>query len=180
MSEPSANSKRITWIGGSVVILRSVEGGSWVKVKSGGFSGYIRNSALAESSGIKLRPNLTTPLPNQAQKRVSLSTGGTVGLMSEPSSISKKITWIGSSVVILRCVEGGRWIKVKSGGFTGYIRTSYVKYAAPIDRGQKLTVTANRTKFDTKSPEHEASDVSARYTLCEPGPDSCAFHCRIY
>jgi peptidoglycan hydrolase-like protein with peptidoglycan-binding domain/SH3-like domain-containing protein len=128
-SKPSSNAGRVAWIGGSVAVLGYANDGKWVRVKSGDHAGYVRRTDLhadglkAVSSGAIASQQVA--LGSKA-RRVNLNpgVGGAIKLRSKPSSNAGRVAWIGGSVVVLRNADGGKWVKVKSAGHTGYVRST--------------------------------------------------------
>jgi peptidoglycan hydrolase-like protein with peptidoglycan-binding domain len=129
MSKPSSGAERVAWIGGSVAVLGYADGGKWVRVKSGGQTGYVRRSDLHANSLAAVSSGVTASrrtVSGKGDHRVNLnpSVGPAVSLRSKPSSGAGRVAWIGGSVAVLEYADGGKWVRVKSGGQTGYVRRS--------------------------------------------------------
>jgi peptidoglycan hydrolase-like protein with peptidoglycan-binding domain len=106
-----------------------------------GFTDKQAADASRSSSGTKM---------DLAEQRINLENGGTIGLRSKANANSSRIAWIGGSVVVIGHVEGGGWVRVRSGGLTGYIPVAALKHSTAIARDQIFATKQISPKFEAE------------------------------
>jgi peptidoglycan hydrolase-like protein with peptidoglycan-binding domain len=122
-----------------VVERQTTDGWNFIKF-SNGRHGYVRPRGALSLETVMAQEKI----------RVNLIGGAVPGLKSEPSEGSRRVAWIGGSVVVLGYVDGGAWVHVQSGELTGYIRSTYLKRSDAVAGGPIRTFKPNQAKSVAK------------------------------
>ncbi|MGI6172459.1 MAG: SH3 domain-containing protein [Christensenellales bacterium] len=130
---------------GSTVTVTGVKG-KWARVKKNGKSGYMLKSALVKPSAAKNRASSSvrkTASFKKVNKKAYAKTAAKI--YKKPSASSKVLASRRKGASVTVTGVGNKWLRVKKGSTTGYMKKSLITFKAPKSR--RISTSAVQRKL---------------------------------